>query len=96
MRFSGTDASIWLPTVTETAGSQTMVIPTMASGSSSGTVAWAIDNSSGDYYKANDTVTQTITQHSGTCWEVDGTVLRLSGPTGSPCTGVWYGLEIMR
>jgi len=96
MRFSGADASVWAPTVTEEPGTGLAVIPTGASAVSTGDIAWVIDNTSGNYYKAGDTVTQLITEISGTCWVVSGTDLLLTGSPGSECAGVWYGLEVGR
>ena len=87
-------AYVWAPTVTEDRGSNLSVIPTAASVVSTGSPSWAIDNSSGNYYQAGDTVTQTLTEISGTCWVVDATQLRMTGATGSPCAGVWYALQV--
>lgn len=89
-------ASVWAPTLTETQGTATMVIPTAASAVGTGTPVWIIDNSGGGYYHTGDTITQSLTQHSGSCWYIDGTDLRLNGASGSPCTGVWYGLEVAK
>ena len=48
----------------------------------------------GPYYRAGDTVTQSLTEYSGSCWAVSGSDLLLSGTT--TCSGTWYGLEIRK
>jgi hypothetical protein len=45
---TGVTASVWIPTLTETAGLS--VIPTEAAAVDTGTPAWTVDNSDGDYY----------------------------------------------
>lgn len=92
---SGTvTATIWGPTLTEEAGSGVMVIPTLASASSTGDPAWVITNTGGKYWQSGDTVLQSLTQISGTCWTADATEIRLSGASGSECTGAWYGIQV--
>ena len=93
MRFSGLDATVWLPTLTEEAGLS--VIPTYGTAVATGDAAFAIDNSPARWWQAGDTVTQTLTTSAGTCL-VTGDPLRLSGAVGSECVGVWGGLEIRR
>ncbi len=88
------DAEIWGITVTEEPGSRLMVIPTAASAVSTGDPAWVIDNSTGKYWQTGDTVLQSLTQYSGTCWQIDATQIRLSGPVGSECAGAWYGVRV--
>lgn len=50
----------------------------------------------GPYYRAGDTVIQSISEYSGTCWAP----LNLSGDlllTGSPtCSGTWYGIKVQK
>lgn len=87
---------VWATTIVEESGAGLSVIPTGAAAVSTGDAAWAIDNTSGLYYKAGDTVTQTMSQISGTCWVVSGTDLLLTGAAGSECSGVWYGLQVTR
>jgi hypothetical protein len=48
---TGVTASVWLPTLTETAGLS--VIPTAAAAVDTGTPTWTVDNSSGDYYSGS-------------------------------------------
>lgn len=94
---SGTvTATVWAPTLPTEPGSGRMVIPTKAAAVSSGDIAWAIDNTTGRYYGAGYSVTQSLTTHSGACWVVSGTDLLLSGAGGSECAAAWYGLEIRR
>lgn len=85
---------IWGVTITEEPGTRLAIIKTAGSAVLTGDPAWVIDNSSGKYYKAGDTVTQTISQITGTCWVVSGTDLLLSGAAGSECSGIWYGLNV--
>jgi hypothetical protein len=50
----------------------------------------------GSYYRAGDTVIQSISEYSGTCWSP----LSAAGElilTGSPtCSGTWYGLKVQK
>ncbi len=87
-------AHIWAFTIVEEAGVGLAVIPTAAAAVATGDIEWAIDNTSGSYYQAGDTVTQTITQYSGTCWVVSGSDLLLTGAAGSECAGIWYALQV--
>lgn len=90
-------AYIWAPTLTEEPGTGLSVIPTAAAAVSTGDPAWVIDNSTSRYWKTGDTVTQTLSQISGTCWDTtDATQLYLTGYPGSECAGIWYGLEVSR
>jgi hypothetical protein len=96
-RFYGNGAvavTVWMPTLTEEPGIRVAAIPTGNSAVSTGDPAWTIDNTGGKYWLAGDTVLQSLTQISGTCWLADATTIRLSGPAGSECTGIWYGVQV--
>jgi len=87
--FSG---DIWGVTLTETKGLS--VIPTFGAAVAVSASNWYIDNTGGEYYVAGDSIDTTVTEISGTCWNIDGTKLRLSGATGSECLGIWHCLNI--
>lgn len=95
LRLSGTDATIWHLTATEVASTwHHNTIPTTdATGSTVGTAAWLVDNSSGVYYAASGvTKVEILSQYSGTCWSYSGTTIKLSGASG--CTATWYALGL--
>lgn len=50
----------------------------------------------GPYYRQGDTVLQSISEYSGTCWaplNVSGDLLLSGSPT---CSGTWYGLKVQK
>lgn len=96
LRLSGADASVWAPTAYEGGTAlDRFVIPTpTATAVATGDPVWAIDNDPAVYYGAGDTVTQLLTQRSGTCLAVSGGNLLMSG--ASTCSGSWYGLTVTR
>lgn len=86
--------TLWAPTLTEQRPWSDVVIPTAASAVSLGSPIWAIANSTGAYYRAGDTVLQSLSEYSGTCFAVPGSDILLSGsPT---CSGTWYGLQVRK
>jgi hypothetical protein len=95
LRLSGTDVSIWHTTATEKASWHNSTIPTTdATGSTVGTAAWSIDNSSGAYWATSGvTKTETLSEYSGTCWNYSGTTIKLTGSAG--CEGTWYALSLL-
>ncbi len=89
--------SLWAPTLTMEPGTGLSVIPTAASAVSTGDAVWMINNDPARYWKSGDTVTQSITEYSGTCWDTtDATQIYLTGRPGSECAGIWYSLEVKR
>lgn len=95
LRFSGTNAEIWIPTWTEQHSANGMVIPVNGTTiTSTGDPVWAIDNSGGGYYVTGDTVTQTLTEHTGTCFAVGGSDVWMTG--ASTCSAAWYALQVSR
>jgi hypothetical protein len=86
--------TLWAPTLTEQRAWSRVVIPTAASAVTMGSPIWAINNTSTNYYRAGDTVLQSLTEYSGTCFAVPGSDILLSGsPT---CSGTWYGLQVRK
>lgn len=97
VRFYGltaVDAHVWLPTITEVEGTGDAVIRAGATNGTIGTNLWSIDNSGGNYYQVGDTVTETITEMAGDCFQISGNDLLLTGAVGSECAGKWYALQI--
>ena len=92
MRFSGTDATVWLPTVTETDGLS--VIPTGAAAVDTGSPVWSVANATNTYWQTGDTVTTVLDTIAGTC-VVPGTTFYLSG-NPSTCTGIINSIEVTR
>jgi hypothetical protein len=94
----GTASSTWAQfDITYVAGSTSFRLVSAATGA-----GWAeFDDVSvfkqepyGDYYREGDTVLQSLSQYSGTCFAVPGTDILLAGsPT---CSGTWYGLRIYK
>jgi hypothetical protein len=84
MRFSGADASVWAPTVTEVAGLS--VIPTgdTAAGPTAG--RFEISNINGAYWQYGDTIESTVTETSGTCVDL-GPSVAITGQLGDECLG---------
>ena len=95
VRYSGRDASLWMPTVAEVDGYS--VIPTLAAAVTTGDSLWSIANATGTYWKAGDAVTSDITLlgASPACW-VTGSPLYLTGAPGSECTGIVRSVEAVR
>jgi hypothetical protein len=95
VRFSGTDATVYAPTVTQIDGYS--LIPTAAAAGATGDVAFAVANATGVYWAAGDVVTTDITLlgASPACW-VTGATLYLSGAVGSECTGMISEITVTR
>jgi hypothetical protein len=91
--FSGTEFTLWLPTITEVEGFS--VIPTLASVVSTGSPVWSIDNTTfRRYWQPGAQVTTSGSYSSGPCVVPDVTSVLLSGsPT---CTGFINSVEILR
>ncbi len=94
MRLSGANASIWHTTATEKVSWHNSTIPTSdATGTTVGTAAWSVDNSTGAFWAASGvTKVETLSEYSGTCWSVSGNTIRLSGASG--CEATWYALTL--
>ena len=93
IEFSGADAEVWMPTLTEVDGLS--VIPTGAAAVDTGDIAFEVDNSSGDYWVSGATESSVLDEIAGTCI-VTGSTIYLGGSTGSECTGALSSYEVTR
>jgi hypothetical protein len=86
--------SIWHTTATEKASWHNSTIPTTdATGSTVGTAAWTVDNTTGAFWATSGvTKVETLSEYSGTCWNYSGTTIKLTGSAG--CEATWYALSL--